>query len=91
MSVRLSNLHLPSSSDITKYVNQKNFAMMEEASSFVDRFHYKKAENGLYCKEYVLPDVTPYSLVCVCIYIYIYIYIPDTYTTVKKSPKTIVF
>ena len=44
--------------------------MMGEARSFVDRFHYRKAENRLYCKEYMLPDVTPYSLV----YIYIYIY-----------------
>lgn len=27
--------------------------MMGEASSFVDGFHYRKAENVLYCKEYV--------------------------------------
>jgi len=39
--------------------------MMGEASGFVDWFHYRKAENGHYCKEYMLPDVTSYSLVCI--------------------------
>jgi len=81
MPVRLSNLHLLSSSFITKHVNQNKFAMMGETSSFVDRFHYKKAENVLYCKEYVLPDVTPYFLV----------YTRHVYHCKKISPKIIVF
>jgi len=55
--------------------------MIGETSSFVDRFHYRKAENGLYCKGYVLPDVTPYSLV--------YMYIPDTYTVVEAYLPTL--
>jgi hypothetical protein len=54
MVVRLDNLHLPSSSIITKHVNQKNIAMMGEANNFTVRFHYTKAEYGLHCKEYVL-------------------------------------
>jgi hypothetical protein len=82
MPVRLNNLHLTSSSENYQKRESKNFAMMGEASSFVDRFHYRKAENGHYCKEYTLPDVTPYSLV--------YIYTRHIHRCENVSPKTIV-